>query len=143
MINDERILLLKWICKSHKKIFTYEYLNEKLAETKVSSMEAVFYQLIEQQTKNMMLASIKDEYVFKVIEPPQVPELKDSPKRALMVLLGAILGGLFSVYIIVNPMLGGNKIEVEDFFENLLGILICLSIAMYLSRKNIKELYKI
>ena len=54
-----------------------------------------------------------------------------------------ILGGLFSVYIIVNPMLGGNKIEVEDFFENLLGILICLSIAMYLSRKNIKELYKI
>ena len=78
-----------------------EYLNEKLAETKVSSMEAVFYQLIEQQTKNMMLASIKDDYVFKVIEPPQVPELKESPKRALIVLLGAILGGLFSVFFVL------------------------------------------
>uniref|UniRef100_UPI00374D93E9 peptidase domain-containing ABC transporter n=1 Tax=Flavobacterium sp. TaxID=239 RepID=UPI00374D93E9 len=29
MINDEKILILKWICKHYEKIYTYEYLNEQ------------------------------------------------------------------------------------------------------------------
>ena len=29
MINDDRILALKWICKYYEKVYTYEYLNEQ------------------------------------------------------------------------------------------------------------------
>ena len=52
------------------------YLKAKLEQIEVASMETVFYQLIEEQTKNMMLTQVKAEYVLKTIDPPQVPEKK-------------------------------------------------------------------
>lgn len=77
------------------------YLTEQLKNIHVSSMETVFYQLIEEQTKNMMLTKVKAEYVLKTIDPAQVPETKAKPKRALIVVLGTILGGLLSVIIVL------------------------------------------
>jgi LPS O-antigen subunit length determinant protein (WzzB/FepE family) len=64
-------------------------------------METVFYQLIEEQTKTMMLAQVKKEYMFKTIDPAQVPDEKSGPKRALIVLLGTMLGGILSVLIVL------------------------------------------
>jgi len=76
-----------------------DYLTEQLVNIKVATMETVFYQLIEEQTKNMMLTMVKKEYVLKTIDPAQVPDTKDKPKRALIVVLGTILGGILSVLI--------------------------------------------
>lgn len=70
------------------------YLQQQLQKTSVTEMQKIFYQLIEQQTKKVMLAEVRDEYVFKVIDPATVPEEKSGPKRALIV-LGATLGGGF------------------------------------------------
>lgn len=78
-----------------------DYLTEQLRNIHVSSMETVFYQLIEEQTKNMMLTKVKAEYVLKTIDPAQVPEEKAKPQRALIVILGTILGGLLSVTIVL------------------------------------------
>lgn len=78
-----------------------DYLNQQLDKTKIASMEAVFYQLIEEQSKNMMLIQVKAEYVLKTIDPPQVPDIKDKPKRALIVVLGTMLGGILSVLIVL------------------------------------------
>ena len=78
-----------------------DYLTEQLRNIHVSSMETVFYQLIEEQTKNMMLTKVKAEYVLKTIDPAQVPEEKAKPQRALIVILGTILGGLLSVIIVL------------------------------------------
>jgi LPS O-antigen subunit length determinant protein (WzzB/FepE family) len=64
-------------------------------------METVFYQLIEEQTKSMMLTQVKAEYVLKTIDPAQVPEEKDGPKRALIVVLSTILGSMLSVLIVL------------------------------------------
>jgi len=77
------------------------YLTDQLKDIHVASMETVFYQLIEEQTKNMMLTKVKAEYVLKTIDPAQVPEEKAKPKRALIVVLGTILGGLLSVIIVL------------------------------------------
>ncbi len=78
-----------------------DYLTEQLATIKVASMETVFYQLIEEQTKSMMLTRVNKEYVLKTIDPPQVPDTKDKPKRALIVVLGTMLGGILSVLIVL------------------------------------------
>jgi uncharacterized protein involved in exopolysaccharide biosynthesis len=78
-----------------------DYLTEQLSEIEVATMETVFYQLIEEQTKNMMLTRVKKEYVLKTIDQAQVPETKDKPKRALIVVLGTMLGGILSVLIIL------------------------------------------
>lgn len=74
-----------------------DYLTKQLTNIKVANMETVFYQLIEEQTKNMMLTMVKKEYVLKTIDPAQVPDTKDKPKRAIIVVLGIIIGGLLSV----------------------------------------------
>jgi uncharacterized protein involved in exopolysaccharide biosynthesis len=77
------------------------YLTGQLKDIHVASMEKVFYQLIEEQTKNMMLTKVKAEYVLKTIDPPQVPDDKAGPKRALIVVLGTMLGGILSVLIVL------------------------------------------
>lgn len=77
------------------------YLTAQLKDIHVASMETVFYQLIEEQTKNMMLTKVKAEYVLKTIDPAQIPEIKSKPKRALIVVLGTILGGILSVLIVL------------------------------------------
>ena len=48
---------------------------------------------------NKMMASIKDDYLLSIIDPPIVPELKSSPKRALICILITIFGGLFSIVV--------------------------------------------
>jgi uncharacterized protein involved in exopolysaccharide biosynthesis len=78
-----------------------DYLTNQLGNIKVATMETVFYQLIEEQTKNMMLTMVKKEYVLKTIDPAQVPDTKDKPKRALIVVLGTMLGGILSVLIVL------------------------------------------
>lgn len=83
-----------------------DYLNIKLGETNIASMQSVFYQLIEEQTKNMMLTQIKDEYVFKIVDPAQVPEERSSPNRALTVILFTIFGVIFSfLFVLVKYFL--------------------------------------
>ena len=78
-----------------------DYLTNQLEKTEVSAMETVFYQLIEEQTKNMMLTKVSAEYVLKTIDPAQVPETKAAPKRALIVVLGTMLGCILSVLIVL------------------------------------------
>lgn len=74
-----------------------DYLNTQLQKTSVADMQSTFYKLIEEQTKSLMLAEVQEEFVFKILDPAISPEIKDSPKRLIIVLLGIILGGVLSV----------------------------------------------
>ena len=78
-----------------------DYLTAKLKETQLADMQTVFYQLIEEQTKTIMLAEVSQEYVLKTIDPANAPEEKAKPKRALIVVLGTMLGGILSVLIVL------------------------------------------
>ena len=77
------------------------YLKEQLEKTSVADMQTVFYKLIEEQTKMLMLAEVNPEYVFKTLDPAVVPEEKAKPKRALMVVLGGILGGMLGIMLVL------------------------------------------
>ncbi len=78
-----------------------DFLSKKLTETQLADMQTVFYQLIEEQTKTIMLAEVSKEYVLKTIDPANAPDEKAKPKRALIVVLGAMLGGIISVLIVL------------------------------------------
>jgi len=78
-----------------------EYLEAKLRETKLVEVEKVLYQMIESQTKTLMLAEVNDDYAFRVIDPPVVPELKSKPKRSLIVVLATLVGGMVGVLIVL------------------------------------------
>ncbi|CAH1547075.1 Wzz/FepE/Etk N-terminal domain-containing protein [Vibrio harveyi] len=77
------------------------YLNTQLQKTAVADMQSTFYKLIEEQTKSLMLAEVQEEFIFKVVDPAVVPELKDGPKRALICVLGILLGGMLGVAIVL------------------------------------------
>lgn len=77
------------------------YLKQQLEKTSVAQMQSVFYQLIEEQTKTLMLAEANEDFVFKVIDPPVVAEKKVKPKRALICVLGTLLGGMLGVMLVL------------------------------------------
>ncbi len=82
------------------------YLKSQIENTSIAEMKSVFYQLIEDQIQTMMLANVNDEYVFKVLDPAMVEELKVKPKRAVATLLALFLGGFFGVvFVFVREIL--------------------------------------
>ena len=91
------------------------YLENKLNDTNIAGMQQVFYQLIESETRTVMLANAQQEYVFKTIDPAVVPQEKSEPKRALIAILAIMLGGMFGVSIVFIRAFfkGGIKPEEE------------------------------
>ncbi len=79
---------------------TIKYLREELDKTSIADMRAIFYELIEEQTKTVMFAEVRNEYVLKTVDGAVVPENKSKPMRALVTLLGLFLGGVLGVLII-------------------------------------------
>lgn len=77
-----------------------QYLESKLQETNIAGMQQVFYQLIESETRTIMLANAQREYVFKTIDPAVVPQEKSGPKRALICVLATMLGGMLGVFLV-------------------------------------------
>ncbi len=96
------------------------YLKEKLNETNISGMQQVFYQLIESETRTVMLANAQQEYVFKTIDPAVVPQEKSDPKRALISALATVLGGMLGVFIVfVRAFIGkGVQSGVHELSQN-------------------------
>ncbi|MDX1587868.1 MAG: Wzz/FepE/Etk N-terminal domain-containing protein [Oleiphilaceae bacterium] len=74
------------------------YLEEQLERTNIAGMRQVFFSLIEEQTKMLMLAELDPEYAFQVVDPPVVPEERSAPKRSLVVVLAVLLGGMLSTF---------------------------------------------
>jgi uncharacterized protein involved in exopolysaccharide biosynthesis len=91
-----------------------DFLSEKLQETQLADMQTVFYQLIEEQTKTIMLAEVSQEYVLKTIDPANAPDEKAKPKRALIVVLGTMLGGILSVLIVLVRYFTNNGKSPKD-----------------------------
>lgn len=87
------------------------YLEEKLNETNVAGMQQVFYQLIESETRTVMLANAQQEYVFETVDPAVVPQEKSEPKRALIVVMAIMLGGMLGVLAVLVRffVIGGQR----------------------------------
>lgn len=74
-----------------------DYLKQQIAATQLAELQAGFFEMIQGQTETIMLANASPEYLFKTLDPAVVPELKAKPKRALICVLGALLGGMIGV----------------------------------------------
>lgn len=72
------------------------YLQKQIEQTSLTEMQQVFYTLIEEQTKKLMLTEVSDEYVLKTLSPAKIPEQKSGPNRGLLCLLAALGGFLLA-----------------------------------------------
>lgn len=78
-----------------------EYLKKIATESNISDLRKVFSKLMEEQLKSKMLAEIRKDYVFKVVDPAIAPELKSEPKRAIIVVVAGFLGGILGIVIVL------------------------------------------
>lgn len=72
------------------------YLNEQIALTNLADARSMLYSLVEEQTKTLMLANVRHEYVFKTIDPANIPERKYKPSRVIVVFFGVLVGFILS-----------------------------------------------
>lgn len=77
-----------------------EFLENKIRETSISGMQQVFFQLIESETRTVMLANVQPEYVFTTVDPAVIPEEKSEPKRALICIVATFAGGMIAVLLV-------------------------------------------
>lgn len=69
-----------------------KFLNSQLDETGVMELRRVIYNLIENESKTLMLANARKEFAFTIVDPAVTPEQRISPRRRVMVMVGVILG---------------------------------------------------
>lgn len=99
LIQDiNKVMKDRDVAEAHRST---EFLNKQIALTNVADIKTVLYKLIEEQAKTIMFAEVRDEYVFKTIDPAIAPEVKAKPKRALICVLGTMLGGMLGVMLVL------------------------------------------
>jgi len=77
-----------------------DYLTAQAARTSSIEVQRALYDLLEAESKKLMLANERTEYAFAVADPAVAPELRTSPKRTLIVLFalgfGIFLGAMIA-----------------------------------------------
>jgi len=95
LVDDlNREMMLEATSEAQQSI---DYLTDQLEKTQVVALQQVFYALIEEQMKTIMLANSRAEYLFKTIDPAIAPERKSRPNRTQICVLGTLLGGILGV----------------------------------------------
>ena len=84
------------------------YLNEQLKKAGVVELEAAIFRLVESQVNRIMLANVRPEFAFRVLDRALPPDPEDfvRPNRPLLlaggVALGVaigLLGGMFAIFL--------------------------------------------
>ena len=87
-----------------------QYLQSQIEQTNIVEQKTLLYQLIEEQSKTLMFAEVRKEYVFKTIDSAQVSEQKFMPKRPLIVVAGCLAGGILgTLFVLVRYFLRRNS----------------------------------
>ena len=82
-----------------------KYLEDQLKNTSDPLIKQKIYNLIAHQVETSMMAEVKENFAFKVLDPPMVPDRKIKPKRALMVMLSFLLSlfaGILIAFFLEN-----------------------------------------
>ena len=77
------------------------YLNQQILMTGLSEIKQVLAQLLQEETKKLTLIEANQFYVFDYIDPPAVMEIKSEPRRFLISILSALLGGMISILLVL------------------------------------------
>lgn len=92
-----------------------EYLKDEVNQTNLFEIKEGISQLIQSQIEKIMLAKVTPEYLFKIIDPPYIPEVKAGPSRALICILGFLLGIFVGIlFVLVRHFFYDASIQKEN-----------------------------
>ena len=76
------------------------YLQQELAQTTVVTLQQSIGRLLESELQKLMLARGNEEFAFRIMDPAQAPKERVRPKRALIAVVGTMLGGMLGVFLV-------------------------------------------
>jgi len=77
-----------------------KYLEEQLLQTADPYIKQKIYNMIAQQIETSMMAEVKENFAFKILDRPKVPDKKIKPKRIFMVMSSLVFSLLLSIVIV-------------------------------------------
>jgi LPS O-antigen subunit length determinant protein (WzzB/FepE family) len=80
-----------------------KFLDQELRKTDVLGIRDAMYKLVESQTKEIMLARVREQYALRIVDPAAAPDENDPafPKRAVLAVLGALFGALCATLLVL------------------------------------------
>mgnify|MGYP001219683668 CR=1 FL=1 len=78
-----------------------DFLNETSKLTNIQSLKEAISELLENQMQILMLTASNDDYVFKTIDSPVVPEEESGPQRILISIMLTLFGFVLSVFLAI------------------------------------------
>ncbi len=88
-----------------------KYLKDEIRVTNLTEIKEGISELIQSQVEKIMLVKVTPEYLFKIIDPPYISEIKSGPSRALICILGFLLGLISGVlFVIIRYLTTSNKL---------------------------------
>ncbi len=75
------------------------YLEQQLATTLDPLIKQKTYNLIAEQIELAMMSEVKENFAFKVIDPPLAPDKKIKPKRSQMVMLSLVVALFIGIFV--------------------------------------------
>lgn len=77
------------------------YLQSELASSNLVTLQESIGRLLESELQQLMLAKGNAEFAFKILDPAVSPKQRERPKRALIAIVGTMLGGLLGVFAVL------------------------------------------
>lgn len=87
----------KRVAETNKK-----YLESQIDKTADPFIRTKLYALIAQQLETSMMAEVKENFAFKVLDAPRVPDRRSKPKRTQMVMIAFVVSlfiGIFAAFL--------------------------------------------
>jgi uncharacterized protein involved in exopolysaccharide biosynthesis len=78
-----------------------KYLNAQLSTNNINEIKDVLSELLKSEIQKIVLVKAKDEYIFKTIDLPFIPEEKSGPHRSFICIAGAFLSFVLSVLLLL------------------------------------------
>lgn len=75
------------------------YLEEQLRTTSDPLIRQKIYNLISQQVETAMMSEMKEDFVFKVLDPPRVPDRRIKPQRRQIVVLSFAVSLFIGIFL--------------------------------------------
>lgn len=75
------------------------FLEKELRKTPLTEMRKTLFTIIEEQTRQMMLAGTREDFAFKIIDPAVTPQSKYKPNRSKIVIIAAFVSFMLAAFM--------------------------------------------
>jgi uncharacterized protein involved in exopolysaccharide biosynthesis len=101
LVNYTLAELIEYMSSEAKRVAetNKKYLESQLDKTADPFIKTKLYSLVAQQIETSMMAEVKENFAFKIIDPPRVPDQKIKPRKRQMVIIAFAVSLFLGIFV--------------------------------------------